>query len=71
MSKDTRSLKQTRRPMLAAVSNPVIYKSKEKKTQEVVTSEDNEIDYLLFDAATGNSVTEDKGVIDDTNLLES
>ena len=32
---------------------------------------DKEVEYLLFDAASGNTTTEDKGVIDDDNLLES
>ena len=71
MSRDTHSLKQTRRPTLAAVSNPAVH-AKRRKKEDTVGDESNneEIEYLLFDAATGNTATEDKGLVDDINLLE-
>jgi ribosomal protein L12E/L44/L45/RPP1/RPP2 len=90
MSKDTNSLKQSRRPTLAAVSNPATHEAKrqkkkgdDKKAEEEEKKEESEdsaqeeddgileIEYLLFDAAAGNSSTEEKGNIDDNNLLES
>jgi ribosomal protein L12E/L44/L45/RPP1/RPP2 len=90
MSKDTNSLKQSRRPTLAAVSNPATHEAKrqkkkgdDKKAEEKEKKEESEdsaqeeddgileIEYLLFDAAAGNSSTEEKGNIDDNNLLES
>ena len=72
MSKDGQSLKQTRRPTLAAASNPAMYKAKNKKAEcvDADINNDNAVEYLLFDAATGNSTTEEKGCIDDSNLLE-
>ena len=69
MSTNTHSLKQSRRPTLAAASNPTIYKAKRQKVDNELGS--NEVEYLLFDAATGNSSTEEKGIIDDDNLLEN
>ena len=73
MSRDTKSLKQTRRPTLAAVSDPATHHAKRRKKVEGIDSEESnkEIEYLLFDAATGNSSTEEKGSIDDDNLLET
>ena len=72
MSKDTKSLQQTRRPTLAAASNPAIYKAKKRKNKANIDGEEgnDEIEYLLFDAASGNSSTEKKGTVDDNNLLE-
>ena len=71
MSKDTQSLKQTRRPTLAGVSNPLIHKSKRKKVvEDNVDDHQKEIEYLMFDAATANISTEDKAVVDDIHLLE-
>ena len=91
MSRDTNSLKQSRRPTLAAISNPETHqahRNKTKKDNDKKAEEEEEMDgdemekqneeemfqtqieYILFDSATGNSSTEDKGIIDDDNLLE-
>ena len=72
MSRETNLLKQTRHPTLAAVSNPTTHKAKKTKVVEVIKDYiDNEVEYLLFDTATGNSFTEEKGSVDDDNLLET
>ena len=70
MSTDSNSLKLTRRPTLAAASNPVMYKSK-KNVSENTDVDMNAVEYILFDTATGNISTEEKGSVDDSNLLES
>ena len=70
MSRETHSLKQTRRSTRTAVSDPVVCSAKRKKFVSL-DSTYNEINYLLFHATAGNSATEDKGVIDYANLLES
>ena len=70
MSTDTHSLKQTRRPTLAAASNPIMYKAKRIESKDK-DADVNEIEYILFDAAAGNTLTEGKCSVDDSNLLES
>ena len=46
-------------------------KAKRKVTEKVDMQVcDNEIEYLLFDAATGNSSTEEKDIVDESNLQE-
>ena len=78
MSTNIQQLKQSRRPTLACVSNLATHKAKRKKEAGQKKEEDldgeasnNENEYLLFDAATGNSSTEEKDTVDDNNLLES
>ena len=73
MTRDTHPLKQTRRPTLAAVSDPKTYKAKRMKTWIDVDDDTmhKEVEYPLFDAASGNTTTEYKGVIDGDNVLES
>ena len=70
MSTNTHSLKQSRRPTLAAVSNPALYKAKRKINEVNSDVDNNRIEYLLFDTASGNISTEDKGTIDNNSLLE-
>lgn len=72
MTRDTKSLKQTRRPTLAAVSDPAVHnvKRSEKIDDVAVVEIDKEVKYMLFDTPTANSSTEEKGVVDDVNLLE-
>ena len=74
MIKNTQSLKQTRRLTLVAVSDPVVHASKRNYDNNETDVENNEIDkeveYLIFDAASGNVETEEKGTINDLNLLE-
>ena len=49
-----------------------MHKAKNKKAEcvDADINNNNAVEYLLFDAATGNSTTEEKGCIDDSNLLE-
>jgi len=72
MSKDTHSLKQTRRLTLAAASDPATHNAKRRKKTEETDGEESskEIEYLLFDVATGNSLTEEKGIVDDIHILD-
>lgn len=72
MTRDTKSMKQTRCPTLATVFSPAIHNAKRSKKIEAVGDDDIdiEVEYLLFDAATSNSSTEEKGCIDDNILLE-
>ena len=72
MSRDTHSLKQRREPTLAAVSDPTIHKAKQKKIDDDIdpVEGDKETEYILFNAATGNLSTEEKGDVDDLQLLE-
>ena len=72
MARDTYSLKQTRRPTLAAMSDPATYKAKRQGKAKVadLVEDDKEVEFLLFDTVTGNISTEDKASVDDDNLLE-
>ena len=70
MSTNTHSLKQSRRPTLVAAYNPAIYK--EKSNIKEVNSDiyNNQIEYLLYDVASGYISTEDKGTTNKSYLLE-
>ena len=70
MSTNTHLLKQSRRPTLVAASNTALCKAKRKIKEVNSDVNNNRIEYLLFDAASGNISIEDKGTIDNNNLLE-
>ena len=73
MSRYSQSLWKTRQPTLEAVSDPALHSGKRKKKNNNINTKqcDIKVEYILFDAVTGNLASEDKGAVDDLNLLES